>query len=82
LWRKTNFNVNFNRSTLTLTLRRKKSKSNALEKINAIQRIWILYTHTHTTPITAACTLKGAKKGGDGEKVKLMSDMQEFFTRN
>jgi hypothetical protein len=33
-------------------------------------------------PITAACTLKGAKKGGEGEKVKLMSDMQELLIRN
>ena len=31
-------------------------------------------------PITAACTLKGGKKGGEGEKVKLMSDMQETYS--
>jgi hypothetical protein len=33
-------------------------------------------------PITAAAALKGAKKGGDGEKVKLMSDMRELLTRH
>ena len=37
-------------------------------------------------PIAAAASnafkLKGAKKGGDGEKVKLMSVMQELLTRN
>ena len=30
-------------------------------------------------PITAACALKGAKKDGEGLKVKLMSEMQEML---
>ena len=30
-------------------------------------------------PITAACALKGAKKDGEGLKVKMMSEMQEIL---